>query len=140
MQSLDRRYVQYINTTSQSTGTLWEGRYRASVVIEMITRRVQTRLERKRTEPQEWMVVTRRPLTDGGKSEVGMDAYQVRIWDGWHHHMVLALIAVWCLIGETHQGQQLTPALTLPQVRYGLSMLLLEAFCTLSVSARGVES
>ena len=44
--------------------------------------------------------------------------------------MVLFLIAVWFLIGETHRGQQLIPALTLPQVRYGLSMLLLEVFCT----------
>src|SRR5207253_4833943 len=32
--------------------------------------------------------------------------------------------------GETHRGQQWTPALTLPQVRYGLSVLLLEVFCT----------
>src|ERR671931_335935 len=32
--------------------------------IEMIKRRVQTRLERKRTGPPEWLVVTRRPLAD----------------------------------------------------------------------------
>jgi putative transposase len=32
MQSIGRRYVQYINTTYQRTGTLWEGRYRASLV------------------------------------------------------------------------------------------------------------
>src|SRR5712691_5767703 len=32
--------------------------------------------------------------------------------------------------GETQRGQQWTPALTLPQVRYGLSLLLLEVFCT----------
>ena len=32
------------------------------VEIEMVTRRVQTRLERKRTGPEEWLVVTRRPL------------------------------------------------------------------------------
>ena len=44
--------------------------------------------------------------------------------------MVLALISVWFLICETHRGQQVTPALTLPQVRYGLSVLLLEVFCT----------
>ena len=114
--------------------------------------RVQTRLERKRTGPQEWLVVTRRPLTDErtleprasrdatdqdehylyhdyltptgvskvrlqepsldelarvikagacieasfkrGKGEVGMDAYQVRTWHGWHHHMALSLITV----------------------------------------------
>ena len=60
-----------------------------------------------------------------GKSEAGMDAYQVRTWEGWHHHMALTLIAVWFLIRETHRGQQWTPALTLPQVRYGLSVLLL---------------
>ena len=65
-----------------------------------------------------------------GKSEAGMDEYQVRTWEGWHHHMALTLIAVWFLIGETHRGQQWTPALTLPQVRYGLSVLLLEVFCT----------
>ena len=34
------------------------------VAIEMVTRRVQTRLERKRTGPEEWLVVTRRPLAD----------------------------------------------------------------------------
>src|ERR671930_636596 len=34
------------------------------VAIEMVTRRIQTRLERKRTGPEEWLVVTRRPLMD----------------------------------------------------------------------------
>jgi SRSO17 transposase len=158
------------------------------VAIELVRRRVQTRLERKRTGPAEWLVITRQPLSDDrtletqaardagdqdthygyryyltptqtpaseleepslaelarvikagscieasfkrGKSEAGMDAYQVRTWEGWHHHMALTLLAVWFLIRETHRGQQLTPALTLPHVRYGLSMLLLEVFCT----------
>jgi SRSO17 transposase len=163
------------------------------IEIEMIKRRVQTRLEHKRTGPPEWLVVTRRPLTDDrtlepqasrdacdqdvgyryryyftptcvsegeleepslaelarvikagvcieasfkrGKSEAGMDEYQVRTWEGWHHHMALTLIAVWFLVGETHRGQQQTPALTLPQVRYGLSVLLMEVFCTLSIAS-----
>jgi len=158
------------------------------VEIEMVRRRVQTRIERKRTGPEEWLVVTRQPLSDDrtlgpqasrdaadqdaryryqyylsptrvskqeleepsllelarvikvgacieacfkrGKGEVGMDEYQMRTWQGWHHHMALSLMAVWFLIGETHRGQQLTPALTLPQVRYGLSLLLMEVFCT----------
>ena len=52
-----------------------------------------------------------------GTSEAGMDAYQVRTREGWHHPMALSLLAVWFLIGETHRGQQVTPALTLPQVR-----------------------
>jgi SRSO17 transposase len=34
------------------------------VAIEMVKRRVQTRIERKRTGPEEWLVVTRRPLAD----------------------------------------------------------------------------
>ena len=34
------------------------------VAIEMVKRRVQTRIEHKRTGPQEWLVITRRPLTD----------------------------------------------------------------------------
>src|SRR5215831_3105528 len=163
------------------------------MAIELVTRRVQTRLERTRTGPQEWLVVTRHPLADDrmleaqasreaceqdarycyryyltptqthaseleepslaelarvihaggcieasfrrGKSEAGMDAYQVRTWEGWHHHMALTLIAVWFLINETHRGQQLTPALTLPQLRYGLSLLLLEGVCALSIAS-----
>ena len=44
--------------------------------------------------------------------------------------MALSLLAVWVLVRETHRGQKLTPALTLPQVRYGLSLLLLEVYCT----------
>src|SRR5262249_1672159 len=70
-----------------------------------------------------------------GKSEVGMDAYPVRTWEGWQHTMALSLMAVWFLIGETHRGQQYTPALTLPQVHYGLSVRLLEVFCTPGVDA-----
>jgi SRSO17 transposase len=157
------------------------------VEVEMVRCRVQTRREHKCTGPEEWLVVTRQPLSDDrtwgprasrdateqdaryryhyylsptcvsagelaepsladlarvikagacieasfkrGKSEVGMDEYQVRTWEGWHHHMALSLMAVWFLIGETHRGQQYTPALTLPQVRYGLSVRLLEVFC-----------
>jgi hypothetical protein len=160
--------------------------------IELVKCRVQTRSEGKRIGPEEWLVVTRRPLSDDrvleshasleaidqdtrhryqyylsptsvseveleepsllelarvikagaciessfkrGKSEVGMDEYQVRTWQGWHHHRVLSLMAVWFLIGETHRGQALTPALTLPQVRDGLSLLLLAVYCTPGVA------
>lgn len=34
MQSVGRRYVQYINSTYKRTGTLWEGRFKSSVVQE----------------------------------------------------------------------------------------------------------
>src|SRR5262249_41810053 len=39
------------------------------VEIEMVTRRVQTRLEHKRTGPAEWLVVTRCPRADEGTLE-----------------------------------------------------------------------
>jgi SRSO17 transposase len=29
-----------------------------------------------------------------GKGEAGMDEYEVRTWQGWHHHIALSLIAV----------------------------------------------
>src|SRR5712692_142346 len=54
--------------------------------------------------------------------------------------MVLSLMAVWFLIGETHRGQSLTPALTLPQVRDGLSLLLLAVFCRSAWTLSVVES
>src|SRR5713101_79446 len=77
------------------------------------------------------MKVARTGLTGGlGKRALGERALILPTWQGWHHHMALSLISVWFLIGETHRGQQFTPALTLPQVRYGLSMLLLEVFYT----------
>ena len=47
---------------------------KGSVAIEMVKRRVQTRLERKRTGPEEWLVVTRRPLSD----ENGLEAQASR--------------------------------------------------------------
>ena len=53
--------------------------------------------------------------------------------------MALSLTSVWFLIGETHRGQPLTSALTLPQVRYGLSLLLLEVFRTPGVDSICLE-
>jgi SRSO17 transposase len=184
------QWRQSLDTEAWTHLTVRDGE-KGPVEIEMVRRRVQTRLERKRTGPEEWLVVTRQPRSDDriwgprasrdatdqdarsryhyylsptcvskgelaeptlsalarvikagacieasfkrGKSEVGMNEYQVRTWEGWHHHVALSLLAVWFLIGETHRGQQGTPPLTLPQVRYGLSLLLLAVFCPLGV-------
>jgi hypothetical protein len=62
-----------------------------------------------------------------------MDASHVRPWQGWHHPLALSLISVWFVIGAIPQGQPVTPALTLPHVRDGLRLLLLEVLCTPSI-------
>jgi SRSO17 transposase len=38
------------------------------------------------------------------KSEAGMAQYQVRSWNGWHHHLTLSLIATWFLVQESRRG------------------------------------
>jgi SRSO17 transposase len=39
------------------------------------------------------------------KGEAGLADYQVRTWEGWHHHQTLALIAAWFLTQETRRGK-----------------------------------
>lgn len=39
------------------------------------------------------------------KSEAGLADYQVRTWEGWHHHQTLSLIATWFLGEETRRGK-----------------------------------
>jgi hypothetical protein len=61
------------------------------VEIELATCRVQTRLERKRTGPHEWLVVTRRPLTDEG-ALAGQSAPDAREQDahyGYRYYLAL---------------------------------------------------
>jgi SRSO17 transposase len=39
------------------------------------------------------------------KGEAGLADYQVRTWEGWHHHQTLALLATWFLIQEARRGK-----------------------------------
>jgi SRSO17 transposase len=40
------------------------------------------------------------------KSDSGLAQYQVRTWDGWHHHQTLTLLATWFLTGEKLRGEK----------------------------------
>lgn len=46
-----------------------------------------------------------------GNGEVGLDHYEVRSWQGWHHHMTLSLLALWFLTLERNRlGEKKTGA------------------------------
>lgn len=41
------------------------------------------------------------------KSEASLAQYQVRNWNGWHHHQTLSLLASWFLVQETRRGEKI---------------------------------
>jgi len=41
------------------------------------------------------------------KSQAGLADYEVRTWEGWHHHQTLSLMAAWFLTAETRRGKKM---------------------------------
>ena len=37
---------------------------------------------------------------ENAKGETGLDHYEVRAWQGWHHHLTASMIALWFLVRE----------------------------------------
>jgi SRSO17 transposase len=61
-----------------------------------------------------------------GKDELGMDQYETRSWLGWHHHMVLVMLAHHFLVWVRQQLHQKAPALTLCQVRLLITSVIVK--------------
>jgi SRSO17 transposase len=61
---------------------------------------VRVKYERQRMEQ----------LFEEAKGETGLGHYEVRGWQGWHHHITLALLALWfCLLEKRRLGKKLPP-------------------------------
>ncbi len=58
------------------------------------------------------------------KSEIGMSDYQVRKWNGWHHHMALVILAMSFLVRERLLNQTDYPLLSCRDVRLLIIALL----------------
>jgi SRSO17 transposase len=43
------------------------------------------------------------------KSEAGLADYEVRTWQGWHHHILLSLLATWFLTLEARREKKVRP-------------------------------
>ena len=110
--------------------------------VELITCRVEAKLDRRRMPYEETLVVIRyvddegttkidyylsdapadTPLREFArvskaahrieecikrcKHESGLADYEVRKWNGWHHHQILSLLACWFLIIESRRGKK----------------------------------
>ena len=59
-----------------------------------------------------------------GKQAVGLDAYEVRSWQGWHHHMLMVMLAHHFLVWARLLWKEHAPALTLNHVRLFLTSVL----------------
>ena len=68
-----------------------------------------------------WPIET---IFEEAKGEVGFDQYEMRSWQGWHHHMLRVSLAHHFLVRLRIRFQKQAPALTIYQVRLLLSAVL----------------
>ncbi len=74
-----------------------------------------------------WVSGMRWPIEQSfeeGKQYLGMGDYEVRSWQGWHHHMTLCILAHHFVVRLQQRLKKKAPGLTFPQVHLILSYLL----------------
>jgi SRSO17 transposase len=71
-------------------------------------------IEFVRISGMRWPIET---IFEEAKGEVGFDHYEMRSWQGWHHHMLLVSLAHHFLVRMRILFQDRAPALTVYQVR-----------------------
>lgn len=74
-----------------------------------------------------------------GKSEVGMDHYQVRLWQGWHHHMTMVMLAMLFMLEIRHENKEAMPLLSCHDVVEILKVILPRANVTLGEITAQIE-
>ena len=61
---------------------------------------------------------------EDAKSEVGMDEYQVRTWQAWHHHIALCMLALLFMLTQRVRHQEAMPLLSARDIRWILAYIL----------------
>lgn len=74
-----------------------------------------------RVSAMRWPVETEFQLEKG---ETGLDEYEVRSWQGWHHHVTMALLAGAFLLNLQQEWGEKMPQITRPQLTRVLRALL----------------
>jgi len=72
-----------------------------------------------------------------GKGEVGLADYEVRSWVGWHHHLTLALVALWFLTLERRRLGGKNPGADAPAGAAGVQPVAARPAAGTGASRRG---
>ncbi len=76
---------------------------------------------------------------EDAKGEAKLDEYQVRNWQGWHHHMVMTLLAMLFLLQININLKDKAPMLTIQDVRQILEIVLPKKHFTLDEAISLIE-